>query len=111
MTFVHQVVVTGLGAVSPLGHNTAAYWQNLKAGVSGLGPITLTPANEELTQKVAAEVKNFDPLQHFQERQLSTLDRVSQFAIVAARATASRNSCSLGRSSWPVAGSTGGSNR
>jgi len=85
VTSVHQVVVTGLGAVSPLGHSTAAYWQNLKAGVSGLGPITLTPANEELTQKVAAEVKNFDPLQHFAERQLSTLDRVSQFAIVAAR--------------------------
>jgi nodulation protein E len=85
VTFVHKVVVTGLGSVSPLGHSTAAYWQNLKAGVSGLGPITLTPANEELTQKVAAEVKNFDPLQHFPERQLSTLDRVSQFAIVAAR--------------------------
>ena len=64
---------------------TAAYWESLKAGISGLGPITLTPANDELTQKVAAEVKNFDPLQHFAERQLSTLDRVSQFAVVAAR--------------------------
>ena len=85
MTAVNRVVVTGLGAITPLGHTTAAYWENLKAGVSGLGPITLTPANEELTQKVAAEVKNFDPLQHFAERQLSTLDRVSQFAIVAAR--------------------------
>jgi nodulation protein E len=85
VTDVNRVVVTGLGAVSPLGHSIAAYWQNLTAGVSGLGPITLTPANEELTQKVAAEVKNFDPLQHFPERQLSTLDRVSQFAIVAAR--------------------------
>jgi nodulation protein E len=81
----HRVVVTGLGAVTPLGHSTASYWENLKAGVSGLGPITLTAANEELTQKVAAEVKNFDPLAHFAERQLSTLDRVSQFAVVAAR--------------------------
>ncbi len=85
MTDVNRVVVTGLGAVTPLGHDTAAYWEKLKAGASGLGPITLTPANEELTQKVAAEVKNFDPLKHFPERQLSTLDRVSQFAIVAAR--------------------------
>jgi nodulation protein E len=85
VTLVQRVVVTGLGTVSPLGHSTAAYWQNLKAGVSGLGPITLTPSNEELTQKVAAEVKKFDPLQHFPERQLTTLDRVSQFAIVAAR--------------------------
>jgi nodulation protein E len=85
VTEVNRVVVTGLGAVTPLGHSRTTYWENLKAGVSGLGPITLTPANEELTQKVAAEVKNFDPLKHFAERQLSTLDRISQLAIVAAR--------------------------
>jgi len=85
VTDVNRVVVTGLGAVTPLGHTAASYWEKLKAGVSGLGPVTLTPANEELTQKVAAEVKDFDPLKHFAERQLSTLDRVSQFAIVAAR--------------------------
>jgi len=85
VTDVNRVVVTGLGAVTPLGHTATAYWEKLKAGVSGLGPVTLTPANDELTQKVAAEVKDFDPLKHFAERQLSTLDRVSQFAIVAAR--------------------------
>ncbi len=85
MTGVHRVVVTGLGAVSPLGHTAASYWENLKLGKSGLGPITLPPAAEELTQKVAAEVKDFEPLKHFAERQLSTLDRVSQFAVVAAR--------------------------
>ncbi len=85
MTDVNRVVVTGLGAVTPLGHDAASYWANLKAGASGLGPITLTPANEELSQKVAAEVKDFDPLKHFAERQLSTLDRISQFAVVAAR--------------------------
>jgi nodulation protein E len=85
VTAVNRVVVTGMGAVTPLGHTVPSYWENLKAGASGLGAITLTPANEELTQKVAAEVKNFDPLNHFAERQLSTLDRVSQFAIVAAR--------------------------
>jgi nodulation protein E len=85
VTDVNRVVVTGLGAVTPLGHTVPAYWEKLKAGVSGFGPITLTPANEELTQKVAAEVKDFDPLKHFAERQLSALDRVSQFAVVAAR--------------------------
>jgi nodulation protein E len=82
---VNRVVVTGLGAVTPLGHTVASYWENLKAGVSGLGPITLAPSAEELTQKVAAEVKNFDPFKHFAERQLSTLDRIAQFAVVAAR--------------------------
>jgi nodulation protein E len=82
---VSRVVVTGLGAVTPLGHTVPSYWENLKAGVSGLGPVTVAPTPEELTQKVVAEVKGFDPLKHFPERQLSTLDRVSQFAVVAAR--------------------------
>ncbi len=85
MTGVHRVVVTGLGTVSPLGQTTASYWTNLKQGRSGFGPITLAAATDELTQKVAAEVKDFDPLKHFEERQISTLDRVSQFAVVAAR--------------------------
>lgn len=85
MTGVTRVVVTGLGAVTPLGHTAATYWANLKQGVSGLGPITLTVTPEELSQKVAAEVKDFDPLKHFEERELSTLDRVSQLAVVAAR--------------------------
>ena len=85
MTGVQRVVVTGVGSVSPLGHTVGSYWDSLKRGKSGLGPVTLTPANDELTQKVAAEVKDFEPLKYFAERQLATLDRVSQFAIVAAR--------------------------
>ena len=85
MNDVNRVVVTGLGTITPLGHTVAAYWANLKQGVSGLGPITLAATSEELNQKVAAEVKDFDPLKYFEERELSTLDRVSQFAVVAAR--------------------------
>ena len=85
MNDLNRVVVTGLGAVTPLGHTAATYWANLKQGVCGLGPITLALTPEELNQKVAAEVKDFDPLKHFEERELSTLDRVSQFAVVAAR--------------------------
>jgi nodulation protein E len=82
---VSRVVVTGLGAVSPVGHSAASYWDSLKQGASGIGPITQAATPEELTQKAASEVKDFDPLQHFAERQLSTLDRISQFAVVAAR--------------------------
>jgi nodulation protein E len=82
---VNRVVVTGLGAVTPIGHTAGAYWDSLKKGVCGIGPITLVPTPEELTQKVAGEVKAFDPLQHFDDRQIYTLDRVSQFAVVAAR--------------------------
>ena len=85
MSDVNRVVVTGLGAVSPIGQTAASYWTSLKQGVCGISPITQVPTPEELGQKVAAEVKDFDPLKHFDERQISTLDRVSQFAVVAAR--------------------------
>ena len=85
MSDVNRVVVTGLGAVTPVGHTAAVYWENLKQGICGIGPITLTQTPEELSQKVVAEVKDFDPLKHFEERELSTLDRVSQLAVVAAR--------------------------
>ncbi len=82
---MNRVVITGLGAVTPLGHTVAPYWEGLKAGKSGLGPLTLPAEAETLQQKVAAEVKGFDPLQHLEERVIPQLDRVSQFAIVAAR--------------------------
>ncbi len=84
MNGVNRVVVTGLGVVSPLGHTIGSYWSKLVEGASGIATITLVPA-DELLQKIAAEVKNFDPLQHFNDRQILTLDRVAQFAVVAAR--------------------------
>ena len=61
MTGMNRVVVTGMGVVSPIGNTTASYWSNLVKGVSGLGPVTLASAADELLQKVVAEVKNFDP--------------------------------------------------
>jgi nodulation protein E len=79
-----RVVVTGTGIVSPLGLESETYWANLKGGKSGIGPPTAVPA--ELLQKgVVAEIKDFDPKAYFEERAISPLDRVSQFAIVAAR--------------------------
>jgi nodulation protein E len=95
---VNRVVVTGLGAVTPLGHSAAAYWDGLQRGVSGLGPITLSATPEELTQKVVAEIKGFDPLVHFDERELPTLDRVSQIAIVAAREAIAQSGIAFDRS-------------
>ncbi|HEY5380607.1 MAG TPA: beta-ketoacyl-[acyl-carrier-protein] synthase family protein [Pseudolabrys sp.] len=85
MIGVRRVVVTGLGAITPLGNTVATYWDGLKGGVSGLGPITLSATPEQLTQKVVAEIKDYDPLKHFEERELATLDRVSQIAVIAAR--------------------------
>ena len=91
MRDVNRVVVTGLGAVSPIGQTASSYWTSLKQGVCGIGPITQVPTPEELTQKVAAEVKDFDPLKHFDERQISMLDRIAQFAVVAAREAIARS--------------------
>lgn len=81
---MHRVVVTGLGAVTPLGHDVPTFWDGLKSGTDGIRPVELVPA-DRLNQKVLGEVKGFDPLKHFGERELPILDRVSQFSIVAAR--------------------------
>jgi nodulation protein E len=81
---VHRVVVTGAGVISPIGLTTDSYCAALKQGASGIGPITI-PHADELNQKVAAEVKGFDPARHFDDRQNGMLDRISQFAVVAAR--------------------------
>lgn len=84
MSDLSRVVVTGLGAVTPLGATVDSYWTNLKNGVSGIGPIVM-PMAEQLSQKVGAQIKDFDPLKYFNDRQLSMLDRASQFVVVAAR--------------------------
>jgi nodulation protein E len=81
---VNRVVITGLGTVSPIGLSTAAYWTALTAGQSGFGPPTIFAA-ERLNTKIVAEVKGFVPEGHFDTRQIGLLDRVSQFAVVAAR--------------------------
>jgi nodulation protein E len=80
----HRVVVTGWGVVSSIGQTAASYWKSLKGGVCGIAEATLIPA-DQLNQKVVAEVKNFDPRTHFDDRQAAMLDRVAQFAVVAAR--------------------------
>ncbi len=77
-----RVVVTGLGAISPLGHDVPSTWEALLSGVSGAGPITHFDASEFKTQ-FACEVKDFDPLKYFNAKDARKLDRYTQFAIVA----------------------------
>lgn len=79
-----RVVVTGLGALTPIGNNIQEIFENLSNGVSGIGPITRWDASQ-FSVRIAGEVKNFDPTEHFEPRQIPRLDRVSQFAVVAAR--------------------------
>ena len=77
-----RVVVTGLGAITPLGNDVASTWDALLKGVSGAGPITLFDASEFKTQ-FACEVKNFDPLKYFSAKEVRKLDRYTQFALAA----------------------------
>lgn len=79
-----QVVVTGLGIVSPIGQDLASFEEALFAGRCGIGPITTLPT-DRLAIRIAAEVRGFDPDAHFDPRRLGLLDRMSQFALVAAR--------------------------
>ena len=78
-----RVVVTGLGAVTPLGNDVETTWNNAVAGVSGAGPITHFDASLFKTQ-FACEVKNFNGADFFDRKKLRTLDLYSQYALVAA---------------------------
>ena len=76
------MVVTGLGAVTPLGNNIPDFWENLKNGVSGAGPITHFDASKFKT-RFACEVKGFDPNAYFDRKEVRKMDRYTQFALVA----------------------------
>lgn len=76
-----RVVVTGLGALTPLGNTVNEYWEGLLNGVSGADKITLFDASKFKTQ-FACEVKNFDPTQYLDKKEARKIDRFTQFALV-----------------------------
>lgn len=76
-----RVVVTGLGALTPLGNTVEEYWNGLITGVSGADKITLFDASKFKTQ-FACEVKNFDPTQYLDKKEARKIDRFTQFALV-----------------------------
>ncbi len=77
-----RVVVTGIGALTPIGNNLNDYWNGLINGVPGAAPITLFDASKFKT-KFACEVKGFDPTQFMERKEARKLDRFAQLAIVA----------------------------
>ena len=79
-----RVVVTGLGALSPLGNDVESTWEAAVKGESGAGPITHFDASKFKTQ-FACEVKDFDPAQHFDRKKARQLDLYAMYALVAAR--------------------------
>ena len=79
-----RVVVTGFGAITPIGNNAKEYWENLIKGESGAAPITLFDSTNFKT-KFACEVKDFNPLNYFDKKEAKKMDRNSQFGQIAAR--------------------------
>jgi 3-oxoacyl-[acyl-carrier-protein] synthase II len=78
-----RVVITGLGLISPLGADVESSWAGLKAGRSGIGPITRFDPSA-LETKIAGEVKDFDPLQYLDRKEVRRTDRFAQFSVAAA---------------------------
>lgn len=75
-----RVVVTGVGAISAIGLDTASYWEGLRNGVSGLGPITQFEA-KDYPSRIAFEVKGFEPEKWMDRKEARRIDRYAQFAI------------------------------
>lgn len=79
-----RVVVTGVGAITPLGNNVAETWEGLKNGKNGIAPITLFDT-EKFKAKLGAQVKGFDPKEYLEVNDILRTDRYVQFAVAAAQ--------------------------
>ncbi|MEO1005115.1 MAG: beta-ketoacyl-ACP synthase II, partial [Cyanobacteria bacterium J06638_38] len=79
-----RVVITGLGAITPIGNNLADYWDGLLQGRNGVGSITLFDASQHACQ-IAAEVKNFDPHEYLDKKDAKRMDRFAQFGVCASK--------------------------
>ena len=78
-----RVVVTGLGTINPLGKNVEEYWEGLSNGVSGAGPITRFDASKFRTT-FACEIKNFNPNDYLNRKEVQKHDMYAQYAYIAA---------------------------
>ena len=87
MSEYRRAVVTGIGAVTPLGNNAADTWEGMKNGRNGIGPITLFDT-EKFKAKLAAEVRGFDPGAYLTVNEVLRTDRCAQFAVAAAQQAA-----------------------
>jgi 3-oxoacyl-[acyl-carrier-protein] synthase II len=79
-----RVVVTGLGAITPIGNTLSDYWEGLMEGRNGIGPITLFDASRHDCQ-IAGEVKGFDPQAYMDRKEAKRMDRFAQFAVSASK--------------------------
>ena len=79
-----RVVITGMGAITPIGNDVDSFWKNLCDGKSGIGRITRFDPEKYDTQ-IAAEVKDFDPQNYVDKKEIKRMDRYTQFAMAAAK--------------------------
>ena len=79
-----RVVVTGLGAITPIGNNLAEYWKGLLSGRNGIGPISLFNASRH-DCRIAGEVKGFNPNDYMDRKDAKRMDRFAQFAVAASK--------------------------
>ena len=79
-----RVVVTGLGAITPIGNTVPEFWENLKKGTVGIGKITKFDSSD-FKVKLAAEVKNFDPTERMDKKASRRMESFSQYAVAAAK--------------------------
>lgn len=83
-TELKRVVVTGLGAITPIGNTLAEYWDGLLSGRNGIGPITLfDPSRHDC--RIAGEVKGFDPHLYMERKEAKRMDRFAQFGVSASK--------------------------
>jgi 3-oxoacyl-[acyl-carrier-protein] synthase II len=78
-----RVVVTGIGTINPIGNNVNETWENLIAGKNGIDLITKFDTSE-FPSKIAGEIKNYDPLQYYDRKELKKIDLYAQYAVIAA---------------------------
>ena len=79
-----RVVITGMGAVTPIGNNVEDFWANIKKGTVGIGPITKFDTSDYKAH-LAAEVKDFDPLQYMDKKSARRMEDFSQYAVAATK--------------------------
>ena len=82
--WLKRVVVTGIGAITPIGNNLTEYWQGLLSGRNGIGPITIFDASNHAC-RIAGEVKGFDPHDYMERKEAKRMDRFAQFAVSASK--------------------------
>ncbi|PLS03700.1 beta-ketoacyl-ACP synthase II [Neobacillus cucumis] len=95
-----RVVITGIGAVTPVGNDALTTWDNIKNGVSGIGPATLFDV-EKVDVKIAAEVKDFSPGAFMDRKEARRMGRYSQFAVAASKMAVQDAGIQIGKDIQP----------